>query len=63
MKKNFLKRKSIGDSSDITYQLNLPKISNEEIQSYIESVKSEYGVQKITAEFVAGKCCKRLYRL
>lgn len=45
--------KSIGDYSNITYQLNSPQISNEEIQSYIESVKSEYSIQEITAEFVA----------
>ncbi len=45
--------KSIGDYSNITYQLSSPQISNEEILSYMESVKSEYGIQEITAEFVA----------
>lgn len=44
--------KSIGDYSDITYQLSSPQISKENIQSYIESIKSEYGIQEITTEFV-----------
>lgn len=45
--------KSIGDYSDITYQLSSPQISNEEMQSYIESIQSEYGIREITADFVA----------
>lgn len=47
--------KSIGDYSDIVCQLHSPEISSEEIEAYIESIKSEYGIQEITPEFLGEK--------
>ena len=44
--------KTIGDYSDINYELDIPQISNEKIQSYIESEKLKYGIEEITSEFV-----------
>jgi hypothetical protein len=44
--------KSVGNYSDIAYQLDSPQISSEAIESYITSVKSEYGIQEINEKFV-----------
>lgn len=44
--------KTIGDYSDINYELDAPQISSEKIQSYIETIKVEYGIDEITSDFV-----------
>lgn len=45
--------KSIGPYEGILYELSSPEISDEQIQEYIGSVKSEYGIHEITEEFVS----------
>ena len=42
------------DYSNITYMLNAPQVSEEEIASYVDDVKKEYGIQYIDENFV--KC-------
>lgn len=45
--------KSIGPYEGILYELSSPEISDEQIQEYIDSVKSEYGIHEITGEFLS----------
>lgn len=47
--------KSVGDYTDISYELSSPEISDDEIQEYIESVKTEYAIENLTDAFVSEK--------
>ena len=43
---------SLGDYSDISYHLETPEITEEEIDAYEEELADDYGIEEVTLDFI-----------